>query len=100
MVNCSRCGNREGLSLVTVLYEEGANAGRALVYCEACKADMMAWIGEAIPLEKVSPAVFLDLYRTGKTASDPFTAVELVFGRKDADLVRQAQALLNTNSGA
>lgn len=95
MVNCSRCGNREGLSLVTIPYQDDAGAGRILVYCRNCQADMIGQLGETIPLGKVSPGVFLDLYRTGKTTSDPFTAVELVFGKPDPDLVREAQNALN-----
>ena len=52
-------------------------------------------LGETIPLGKVSSGVFLDLYRTGKTTSDPFTACELVFGSVKPDLVREAQTLMN-----
>lgn len=95
MVNCSRCGNREGLSLVTIPYQEAAGAGRILVYCSTCQAGAANQLAEIIPLGKVSPGVFLDLYRTGKTTSDPFTAVELVYGRSDPDLVREAQNVLN-----
>ena len=100
MVNCSRCGSLDVLSLVTVPYEQGGVAGRVLIYCDACRADMNDMLGEIIPLAKVSPAVLLDLYRTGKTASDPFTTVQLVFGRTDTDLVRQAQAVLNGKEGS
>jgi len=47
-----------------------------------------------IPIEMVSHAVFLDLYRKGSVSSDPLTTVEMVFGKVDPDLVKQAQSLL------
>lgn len=99
MVNCSSCGSQDGLHLVTIPYEEHRTPGRVLVYCTACREVVADRIGETIPLAKVSRGVFLDLYRSGKTASDPFTAVELVFGRTDADLIREAQAILNAGNG-
>ena len=103
MVSCSRCGKTggkeqgsgKGLSLVTIPYEAGQRSGRALVYCQKCKAEMADCIAEVIPLEMVSPGVLLDLYRTGKTASDPFTVCELIFGRVEPELVREAQALIS-----
>ena len=95
MVNCSRCGNREGLSLVTIPYQEAASAGRILVYCRTCQLSMAGQVGETIPLGKVSPGVFPSLYRSGKTTSAPFTACERVFGSVKPDLVREAQTLMN-----
>ena len=76
-------------------FQEDAGAGRILVYCRTCQVDMAGQLGETIPLGKVSSGVFLDLYRTGKTTSDPFTACELVFGSVKPDLVREAQTLMN-----
>ena len=103
MASCSRCGKAgekehaqgKGLSLVTIPYEQGQGAGRILVYCRGCWTEMAEHIAEVIPLEMVSPSVLLDLYRTGKTASDPFTACELLFGRAKPELVREAQVLMN-----
>ncbi len=99
VVNCSSCGCQEGLHMVIIPYEENRTPGRVLVYCGACREVVADRISEAIPLAKVSRGVFLDLYRSGKTASDPFTAVELVFGRSDTDLVREAQGILNASNG-
>ena len=98
---CSRCGGADasdpgkGLSLVTIPYDGGQGAGRILVYCRSCWTDMAEHVAEVIPLEMVSPGVLLDLYRTGKTTSDPFTACELLFGRAEPELVREAQVLIS-----
>ncbi len=102
MASCSRCGETgsnaqdhgKRLSLVTIPRGGGQGGGRVLVYCQGCWTEMASQIGEVIPMEMVSPSVFLDLYRTGKTGSDPFTACELVFGRVEPDLVREAQTLM------
>lgn len=107
MVSCSRCGKTggkeqvsgKGLSLVTLSYEEGMGSGRVLVYCQECWIAMADCVAEVIPLEMVSPGVLLDLYRTGKTVSDPFTACQLVFGHAKPELVREAQALINSQCG-
>tara|TARA_B100000446_G_scaffold175907_1_gene187104 strand:- start:7804 stop:8172 length:369 start_codon:yes stop_codon:yes gene_type:complete len=99
--SCSRCGGADasdpgkGLSLVTIPYDGGQGAGRILVYCRSCWTDMAEHVAEVIPLEMVSPGVLLDLYRTGKTTSDPFTACELLFGRAEPELVREAQVLIS-----
>ena len=107
MVSCSRCGKTggkeqdsgKGLSLVTLSYEEGMGGGRVLVYCQECWIEMADCIAEVIPLEMVSPGVLLDLYRPGKTVSDPFTACQVVFGHAKPELVREAQALINSQCG-
>lgn len=98
---CSRCGGADvsargkGLSLVTIPYDGGQGPGRILVYCRDCWTEMAGHVAEVIPLEMVSPGVLLDLYRTGKTTSDPFTACELLFGRAEPELVREAQVLIS-----
>ena len=105
MVSCSRCGKTggkergsgKGLSLVTIPYEAGQGSGRVLVYCQECWTEMADCVAEVIPLEMVSPGVLLDLYRTGKTVSDPFTACQLVFGHAKPELVREARALMNSH---
>jgi hypothetical protein len=94
MVNCSRCGSLDELHLVTIPYEENSGPGRGLVYCRACRIEMADLIDVDIPIEMVSHAVFLDLYRKGSMSSDPLTTVEMVFGKVDPDLVKQAQSLL------
>lgn len=100
---CSRCGCADvsaagkGLSLVTIPYDGGQGPGRILVYCRDCWAGMAEQVAEVIPLEMVSPGVLLDLYRTGKTTSDPFTACELLFGCVKPELVREAQVLISRN---
>ncbi|EKF73010.1 hypothetical protein A11A3_15704 [Alcanivorax hongdengensis A-11-3] len=68
-----------------------------LVYCLPCRQNHEEKIDVDIPLGMVNRSLFLDLYRTGKTRSDPFTATELVFGRADPELVSQAQQLLATS---
>ena len=107
MASCSRCGKAgekepaqgKARSLVTIPYEQGLGAGRILVYCRECWTEMAEHIAEVIPLEMVSPSVLLDLYRTGKTTSDPFTACQLVFGHAEPELVREAQALIHSQCG-
>lgn len=94
MVSCSRCGSLDELHLVTIPYEGDSGLGRGLVYCRACRIEMANRIDVDIPIKMVSHAVFLDLYRKGSVASDPFTTVEMVFGKVDPDLVKQAQSLL------
>ena len=93
--HCSRCGSLESLRLVTLLYGETSEAGRVLVYCPQCRNVFKDTIGVSIPLKSVTTEIFLDLYRNGKTASDPLTAVGIVFGNPDPDIIRKAQFILN-----
>lgn len=47
-----------------------------------------------LPIEELNEARFLDVYREGKTSSDPETAVELVFGEPRPALAAQAQRIM------
>ena len=91
---CSRCGGGGELALVTLRYSRHAPGGRILVYCSRCREDFAPWIGVCIALDAVTDEVFLGLYRTGKTESDPATAVEIVFGKDRHDLVSAATLIL------
>ena len=97
---CSRCGASRGLNLVTLHYSIDSPSGRILVYCAPCRENYRDHIGESIPLEQVSKEGFLELYRSNKTSSDPQTAVEIVFGKKDFNLVREAMRLLSLQGNA
>ncbi len=92
--SCSRCGDARNLHLVTIPYEGRSGPGRILVYCASCRTSLANGLGVSIPLEEVTADVFLDLYSANKTASDPLTAAEIVFGVADPELVRAAQVLL------
>jgi hypothetical protein len=78
----------------------GRSSGRVLVYCAMCRENYRDYIGKSIPLELVSKEVFLELYRTNRTSSDPQTAVEIVFGKDDFNLVCEAMRLLSLQSNA
>lgn len=98
-VTCSRCGNPRDLSLVTMPYSPDVEVGRILVYCPNCRSDMAKLIGLIIPIGEVSPEVFLELYRTGKTESDPAIATEIVFGKVKPEIARHAEYILAQKSG-
>lgn len=94
---CSRCGSGGELALVTLRYSSHAPAGRILVYCPRCRADFARHIGVHIALDAVTDEIFLGLYRTGNTGSDPATAVDIVFGKDRHDLVSAATLILRTD---
>ena len=92
---CSRCSCLINLHLITIPYEHNSESGRILLYCEGCRANAFDSTGVSIPIIEVTPEIFLDLYRTNKTASDPSTASEIVFGYSNARLVSAAEKLLD-----
>ena len=92
---CSRCGSSINLNLVILPYLVESPSGRVLVYCDQCREDYKGYIGKSISLEKVSKKTFLELYRSGLTTSDPQTAVEIVFGKEDFELIHEATRLLS-----
>lgn len=71
-------------------------AGRVLLYCERCRKAGNDRISVSIPIKKITPELFLDLYRTGKTESSPPTAVEIVFGEKIQELIQEANSILES----
>ena len=91
---CSSCGKTDGLQLVTMKPHDHFKEGRILLYCIKCRKGNGHNIGVSIPHEEVTREVFLDLYIDGETQSDPKTAVEIVFGQKERDLVGQAEQIM------
>ena len=90
---CSRCGNLENLNLVTLRYNDTDSAGRILLYCNSCRQRAKLRIGVNIAIEEVTPEIFLDLYRTKQTTSDPAIAVDIVFGESNSLLVREVERI-------
>jgi len=93
LAKCSSCGSSRDLHLVTAPYSPESDEGRTLVYCLACRNESNILFGVSIPIELVTPDVFLHLYRLGKTSSQPDTAVEIVFGEIDQRLIEQANQI-------
>lgn len=58
----------------------GKPCGRLLVYCPACRQEYAASLAFTQPLSVVTATVLEGLYRDGVTASDPSTAMSIVFG--------------------
>lgn len=85
-VNCSSCGGDNDLYLVTVLIFGDDVPGRVLLYCLRCREERRQHIDVSIPLALVTPKLFAELYRRGKTASDPATAIDIVFGKRNEAL--------------
>jgi hypothetical protein len=95
-VTCSSCGSDDHLNLVTLLYDDGANAGRVLVYCRDCQAERRN-LGLSIPIEMVDEDLFVDLYTRGFTESDPEMAVAIVFGGARPDVAARAAGALRAS---
>lgn len=94
MRKCSACGGQQDLHLVTLPFEQKVGAvGRTLLYCWKCRVPGQA-LGVSIPIDLVNEAAFSWLYFSGRTASDPDTAVEIVFGEPRPELARRLAALL------
>jgi hypothetical protein len=96
-VRCSRCGGEDDLHLVVAgVSSPAAGKGRVLVYCRDCRRPESGAppCSTAIPLPEVTEEVLLDLYEKGFTASDPDTAVEIVFGRDLPQLAAKIRSFL------
>ena len=93
-VRCSRCASLQDLFLVTQPYEDGFAEGRMLVYCPKCRQDYEHRLIVHAPLSEMNPERFLDMYREGKTSSDPETASKIVFGMLDSRLVQSALEIM------
>jgi hypothetical protein len=93
-VRCSRCGDKRGLHLVIIPYSSEDDSGRLLLYCRVCRDSFSKIFSLTMPLVSVTTEFFLELYRNKKTSSDPLTAVEIVFGVADLDIVRSAKQIL------
>ncbi|MFC0682575.1 hypothetical protein ACFFGH_32500 [Lysobacter korlensis] len=78
--SCSNCSSAEDLYFVTIGSPGGDLPGRALLYCPRCRATNQHQVDISWPLALLTPGTFLQLYRTGKTESDPRQAVRIVFG--------------------
>ena len=79
--------------MITIPYDEVSAAGRVLVYCEDCRQGYASNIDVCIPLESVTSEIFLGLYAKNRTASDPLTATEIVFGFTDREIISKASEI-------
>jgi hypothetical protein len=93
-VHCSRCGGNEDLYFVTCRELGDSSLGRILVYCQSCRSEMQQIIDISVPLTLVTKDLFLSLYRLGKTASDPMTSVNIVFGIQDHRLQSEVEKII------
>lgn len=93
-VKCSKCGRRDDLHLITLKYEREINCGRTLLYCRSCKEYAKSNIGIELPINDITIHRFLSLYRDGYTCSDPYTAVDIVFGEAVPFISEEAQKIL------
>ncbi len=91
---CSKCRSSDDLHLVTLGEPGGGQPGRALLYCARCRAQPGHRIDISWPLGLLTPGTFLELYRMGKTVSDPRMAVHLVFGQGNDWIATEAADLL------
>ena len=82
---CSNCSSKDDLHLVTL----GRGMGRTLVYCPRCRS------GVSIPLSIVTEDLFIDLYKLGKTTSNPPSAIKVVFGLELPELQRKLERILS-----
>lgn len=93
-VTCSGCGAGGGLHLVVAGQPPGSSfPGRLLTYCPRCRShpELTSPVSVSIPLELVTPELFLGLYRLKVTESDPEQATQIVFGAAPRQLVRAAK---------
>lgn len=88
---CSNCSSKDDLHLITL----GKGIGRTLVYCPRCRSDWAKELDVSIPLSAVTEGLLIDLYKLGKTASHPLSAIKIVFGRELPDLQRKLERLLS-----
>ena len=89
--SCSSCGGDRDLHAVTIKIFGARAPGRLLLYCARCRADKGHIIGVDVPLAEMDVACFVRLYRTGKTASAPDRAAEIVFGEPPPAAVEGAE---------
>jgi len=99
-VSCSVCGGAEVLHVVTAGFTPGKHrAGRVLVYCGECRRRQWdhtpgpgAVYDVSIPIELMTPALFVRMYETGWTQSSWEIASEMVFGRVPAGIRRMMKS--------
>lgn len=92
--SCSNCAANDDLYLVTIGGPGSEANGRTLLYCPRCRVSNQHQIDISWPLGLLTPGTFLELYRTGRTESDPRIAVEIVFGRGNAWIADEASDIL------
>jgi hypothetical protein len=98
-VRCSNCGGTEDLHFITLGAAGSDFQGRTLVYCAPCRQDKGEAIDVSLPLQLLTPEIFRDLYAMGKTASHPEMAIDIVFGKPDAILQRELEAIIEHRAG-
>ncbi len=79
---------------MTVSYDGVSETGRLLVYCHLCREHFKKLLLVNVPLNEVNSEVWLNLYASGRTQSDPTTACEIVFGKVIHNIVKQAEDIL------
>lgn len=80
MAQCSNCAASDDLHVVTLGAPGSQAPARLAVLCPACRERDGARIDISWPLRLLTPGTFLELYRLGRTESDPRMAVHAVFG--------------------
>ena len=91
---CSNCAATNDLYLVTCGTPGSDFPGRTLLYCPDCRLANNHMIGVSWPRALLTRESFLDLYRLGKTESDPSMAVKLVFGSEIELICESAKEIL------
>lgn len=99
-VLCSNCSGSDDLHFITSGAPGSDFPGRTLVYCARCRQDKSETLDVSLPLPLLTPEIFRGLYAMGKTASDPETAINIVFGKADADLQRELEAIIERRDRA
>lgn len=94
-ISCSNCSGAEDLHLITSGAPGSDFPGRTLVYCARCRQEKSETLDVSLPLPLLTRDIFLGLYDMGKTASDPETAIKIVFGEPDAALQRELEAIID-----
>jgi hypothetical protein len=91
---CSNCASPDDLYFVTVSQPGSYGPGRTLLYCPRCRAANQHQLDISWPLALLTPGTFLQLFRSGKTESDPRTSVHLVFGPGNDWIAAEAADIL------
>ena len=91
---CSNCAATNDLYLVTCGTPGSDTPGRTLLYCPDCRSANNHMIDVSWPRALLTRESFLDLYRLGKTESDPSMAVKLVFGSEIETICETAKEII------
>lgn len=91
------CGSHEDLHVVTCNDSDLLGPGRILVHCRHCRISNRSRTAVSFPLSMLTEQIFVELYRTGQTRSDPEISVPMVMGEDNPKLVHEIQSFLESN---